>query len=124
MALSSARRILFILVGMVGWWWIGGHGKEESGADVRFAFRPDATVMAVNDALDVGQPDTGAFKILAAVKALKNTKQFRGISHVETDAVVADKIDDVLRSSIGSNLIDTADFDPGFGAWARILERI
>ena len=49
--------------------------------------------MPMDDALDDGQPHAGAFVLLGAVQALKDAKEFIGVSHVESDAVVTDKID-------------------------------
>ncbi len=41
----------------------------------------------------LGQSDAGAFEIVLAVQSLEDAKQFVGIVHVETNAVVPDKND-------------------------------
>jgi hypothetical protein len=42
-----------------------------------------------NDPLDGCQADTGSWKLANGMQALKDTKQFVGISHIKADAVVA-----------------------------------
>ena len=44
----------------------------------------------MNDPLDVGKPDSGAFELVAAVQALENPEQLFRILHVEADTVVTD----------------------------------
>ena len=63
----------------------------DHGAAVHRALRPYAAAVPVNDALDVRQPDAGAFKFLVAVQALKHAEEFVCITRVETGAVVANE---------------------------------
>jgi len=55
--------------------------------------------VTLNDALDNGQADAGAFEFIAAVQALKDTEQLVGILHVEAGAVVAHKYDGLRVAS-------------------------
>jgi hypothetical protein len=48
--------------------------------------------MFVDDALHDGKPDSGAFIILRPMEALEDAEQLVGIGHVESNAVVPDKI--------------------------------
>ena len=53
--------------------------------------RPYAAAVLVDDALDGGEADTVALKVLVAVEALKGSKEFFGMLHVETNAIVANE---------------------------------
>jgi hypothetical protein len=53
--------------------------------------------MASNDAVDVGQPDAGAFKIFSGMKALEDSKWFINVFHVEAGPIVANKNDRFVR---------------------------
>ena len=69
--------------------------------------------MALNDALDIGQPDARALELLLAVQALKHAEQLAGIPLIKPRPVVANE-DRRFAVSIGS----TTDFDFGLGATA------
>jgi hypothetical protein len=47
--------------------------------------------MALNDTVDIRQPYASALEFFGAVEALKDPEELVGISHVESDAVVANK---------------------------------
>ena len=49
--------------------------------------------MPVNDALDQGQADPGAFKLLLAVQALKDAEKFAGMLGIEPGPVVLHVVD-------------------------------
>ncbi len=53
------------------------------------AFRPDASAMPGDDALDDGQPDAGAGKFFLGVQALEGCEELIGIAHIETGAIVS-----------------------------------
>ena len=65
----------------------------KSGALVQFRLGPGVSAVLVKDALDGGQPDARALKILRAMQSLKNSKQFIGEFHAEAYAVVAHEDD-------------------------------
>ena len=56
----------------------------------RATTRPSA--VAMNDAPDVRQPDPGPFKFRLAMQSRKNSEQLVNVTHVEPDAIVADKV--------------------------------
>ena len=58
---------------------------------VHFGFSPDAAAVALDDALNDGEADAGAFKLLDGVQPLKNTKEIFRVAHIETGAVVANE---------------------------------
>src|SRR4030067_3062358 len=63
-------------------------GEVEGGSPVDLAFHPDASTVAMDDALNDGQPDAGAFVLIRAVQPLEDSEEFVDIGHVETYAVV------------------------------------
>src|SRR5258706_7105444 len=67
--------------------------KIKGRAFVLFTFRPGVTAVAMDDAANVGQPNASALKVRRAVQALKNAKEFVGVTHVEPYTVVAHKND-------------------------------
>src|SRR5438477_565822 len=67
--------------------------KVKCRAFVYFSLGPDAPAVAVDDALHDGQADARAFVILGAVQPLEDAEEFVGILHIETHAVVFDKVD-------------------------------
>ncbi len=70
-----------------------GESKIESGAFADLALGPDATAMALDDALDNGQTHAGAFVALAAVQALKRAEQIAAITLVKPNPVVFDIVE-------------------------------
>src|SRR5262245_53624518 len=62
--------------------------KVECGALVHLGFRPDATAMALNDALGNREADPGALKLVRTVKPLEDAEELLSELHVETDAVI------------------------------------
>lgn len=56
---------------------------------VQFGFRPDPPSVAMDDALDRGQSDTGAIEFLDRVQSLERAKQLVRVLHLETGAIVA-----------------------------------
>jgi len=49
-------------------------GKVKGGAAARRGFGPNFSLVAVDDALDDGQPNACAFKFMLVVQALKDAK--------------------------------------------------
>src|ERR1700733_10014801 len=71
---------------------VAANGEEERGPLINFALRPDTAAMARDDSSDDGEANAGAGE-LGSMQALEGSEQLVGISHVETDAIVADEID-------------------------------
>src|SRR5258708_16181711 len=53
-----------------------------------FGFLPDAASVAMDDALDQGQPDARALEFILTVQALEDAKELVGIVGIEPDAIV------------------------------------
>src|SRR3954447_22773182 len=66
-------------------------GEIEGGAFLAFAFRPDVAAMALDDALDDGEANAGAGKLLRGMQPLENPKQPVFPFHIEAFAIVADE---------------------------------
>src|ERR1039458_9691619 len=77
------------------WFW---DGKVKCRAAVHRAFRPCPAAVPMNDALDIGQADACALKLVVAVQALKHAEQFAGITRIETGAVVPNEDHRLLQS--------------------------
>src|SRR5262245_9293018 len=94
LGLSSTRRIHFLVV-IVFPGLVGGVGKVDvtRRALVGDAFGPSASAVPVDDAADIRQADTGAFKFAGAVQALEHPEELVRIAHVEPHAIVADEQD-------------------------------
>src|SRR6266403_4010087 len=69
-----------------------GQGEIKRGSFVHLSLRPDATAVTLNDALNDGQADAGAFEVLHSMQPLKDAEQLRRITHIEPGPVVANKI--------------------------------
>lgn len=41
--------------------------------------------MSVNDALDIGETDSGSFEVIRAVEALEHSEEFIDVPHIEAD---------------------------------------
>jgi hypothetical protein len=65
--------------------------EVEGSSFVDLRFSPDASTVLSDDALHRGESDTGAFKLLVAVKPLKCSKRLVGVLRVESCAVVPDE---------------------------------
>src|SRR4051812_37338219 len=74
--------------------------------------------MAGDNAADVRQTDSRAFKLLGTVQTLENAEKFLGVLHLETHAIVAHENHDLLL------LVETAHFDDRGVFWSGILHRI
>ena len=74
--------------------------------------------MSIDDAVHGRQTDTAAFEFVGAVEALKRSKQFLRVIHIESHAVVTDEIN-IFR---GTGLV--SDFDLGGFFIARELDRV
>src|SRR6185295_5900619 len=85
------------------------------------AFRPDASAVTVDDALNVGQADAGAFKIAGAMQPLEDAEKFVGVLHVEAGSVVPDKEDPVL---VGGLLGRASDLDAGLFPLAGVFDGV
>jgi hypothetical protein len=53
--------------------------------------QPSLPPMSGNDSEDMGQTNAGAFKIILAMKPLKQSEQIVIVLHVETDTIVSDR---------------------------------
>ncbi len=60
--------------------------------------------MAVNDALDIGQPDARAFEFVSLVQPLEDAEQPIGVLHVEPDPVVSNREHHLPRLRRATNL--------------------
>ena len=67
--------------------------KIEGRTFIHFRLGPHTPAMAVDDALDDGQPHTGAFELTEAVQALKDPKEFMGVLHIKADPIIAHIVD-------------------------------
>jgi hypothetical protein len=47
--------------------------------------------MLINNLLYVGQSNAGPFKFVGAMETLEDPKQFIGIFHIESNAIIANK---------------------------------
>ena len=79
---------------------------------------PHPPAVAVDDALDVGEPDARALELGAAVQALEDAEEPVHVAHVETYAVVSDRKDDLMA------VAGCANFDSGPTIRAGVLEGI
>ena len=52
--------------------------------------------MSVDNALDDGQPDPRALKIVSAVESLKNTEELVCVLHIKTNSIVLDVVNVVI----------------------------
>ena len=68
-----------------------GEGEEHGCALSRAAFRPNRPVVALNDALDDRESESGAWKLCLGMKSLKRREQLRRIFHVEAGTVISHK---------------------------------
>ena len=69
----------------------GRQAEGEARAFTAFAFGAHFSLMPSHDALDRGQPDPRAGKLIVRMKALEGREKFPGISHVKTRAIVPDE---------------------------------
>ncbi|MNO24586.1 hypothetical protein D3C76_144110 [compost metagenome] len=90
----------------------------KTGALVDLALRPDAAVMALDDAAYACQADPSAFEVFHAVQALEYAEQLVGVGHVEPHAVVADAHLDFALMHLG------ADFDTRRVTPAGVLDGV
>src|SRR5437899_11463424 len=67
--------------------------------------------MAMNNALDICQPDAGALKLARAVEPLEHSETLIHVLHVEAGAVIANEHHDLLFIEVAGG---AADFVPGF----------
>jgi hypothetical protein len=67
-------------------------GKIKGGSFAYFPLGPDLAAMAMDNTLDQGEADAGAWEFSFRVQALKGAEKFVGVGHVKTGAIVADKV--------------------------------
>src|SRR6185437_524346 len=67
---------------------------------IRHTFGPGPSPVAMNDPTNVGETDTGSFKLVGSVQSLEHPKQFGSILHVESHTIVADEKDDFRRAGM------------------------
>src|SRR5690348_1238987 len=75
----------------------GGQGEEKCRALTDKAFRPNATAVPVNDALDGSKSNPRPFELFGAMEALERAKQISGAFQIETDSIVPHQ-ESLLRS--------------------------
>ena len=63
---------------------------------IHCTFGADLSTMAMNNALNGSQPDSGTFKLVSPMQALKNPKQFVHVFHIEPYPIISDKDDHLL----------------------------
>src|SRR5690242_17164273 len=118
LSLSSTRRISTAAVSGMSGLIAGGRGSHdlwdrevERGTFAGRAFRPDASALAGDDALDDGEADAGALEVAWRVQALKNAEQLGDVFFVEAHAVVLDAVDHLVAGNTAGHL----DAGGGFG---------
>jgi len=67
------------------------HCKIEGGALVGLALGPNRAAMPMNDALDGGQANPSAGKLVLTVKPLKCAKQPLNVGHIKARPIIAHK---------------------------------
>jgi hypothetical protein len=67
--------------------------KVEGCAFARFAFRPYASAVAMNDALHGGEADSKAPEFLVGMKAMERQEHHLGAGGIKADTVIADEED-------------------------------
>jgi hypothetical protein len=82
--------------------------EKKCGATVHFRVCPDASVVAVDDASDGGETDSGAFEVLIAVQAVEGIEEFVGVVHVEAGSVVLDeeRLFFLIKAKVNDGLVD------------------
>src|SRR5690348_4604635 len=95
-----------------------GQGEIKGRAFVFFGLSPDAAAVPQENAMDVGQPDAGAFEFLFEVQALKDAEEFANVLHIKTYTIVADKDNELLTGVL------RADFDASGIARAGVFDGI
>src|SRR5574340_1303088 len=73
-------------------------------APVDLSVRADVTAVPADDALDDGQPDSGASIVLLRMQPLKDAKEMVCMPRVKADAVIPDRIQHL--AAIGSRGLD------------------
>src|ERR1700761_1969449 len=84
---TSKSLILFFLLFMML-----GQAEEKCRAFIKLCFCPKFAAMPFNNPFYQGQANTGTFKFILAVQALKNAEKLVGIFHIKANAVVFYKI--------------------------------
>src|SRR5688500_2256976 len=92
--------------------------EKESGAALRRGIGPHLPTVALDDLLDDGEPDAGAFEVCSGVQALEHAEQFTRMLRIEPHAVVAYEVDRLLGATLA------ADLDARRIGVARELERV
>src|SRR6266436_4393537 len=100
---SSRMRRSFFMRGQFGF----GQREIEGRAAIHGTLGPRPPAVPLNNPPDVGQTHAKAFKIRTGMQPLKDAEEFGRVSHVETDAVIADEDNRLL---VGGG---RADFNPG-----------
>ena len=75
--------------------------------------------MSMSNPLDSRQADPSAFKSLRRMEALEYAEQFIYIFHIETDPIIPNEHDDLIRL-----LVRASDFDLGWRTGASEFYRI
>src|SRR5437879_640361 len=117
--LSSTRRIStsssgVILFALSSFW----KREVEGSSFVHFSFSPNAASVPKDDALNERQADACALEIFNIVEALKDTKQFTAVLHVESDSIVANVIGVLIA------VFAETDLDCSVMFWPSEFERI
>src|SRR6185436_18210009 len=92
--------------------------KEKGGAFPGRRFAPDASAMALHDALRVGEAYAGALELAFGMQALEDPEQLARVLHVEADTIVLYP-DHGFASCAGGVYLDHR-----LGASCRVLDRI
>src|ERR1044072_5100202 len=87
LGLSSTSRITLLFISCLP----GIRQSEiEGGSFIHLALCPDTSAMTAHAPLHRGQANAGSFEFVGRMQTLERAKQFFGISHVESRAVVTD----------------------------------
>src|SRR2546423_14209687 len=89
LGLSSTSRITLLSISCLPGIW---EGEIKGRPFIHGPLGPDASAVSGNDALHGREADAGAFELPGCMQALERAKQFVGIRHVESRAVITDKI--------------------------------
>src|SRR5207247_6261249 len=102
---SSTSRISTSSSGVI-WFALSGSGEREieCSSSVQFSFSPNAASMAQHDTLNERQANACALELFNGMEALKDTKQFTAVLHVESDAIVANVVHVLIALVAETNL--------------------
>src|SRR6266850_3399376 len=88
------RNSRLVLLSLRGFFLFARRKREiERCAFVRFGFGPNATFVAIDDALDSSEPASSTLELIGGMQTLKSTEELLRMLHVETNPIVAHEVD-------------------------------